>query len=171
MNRPFLSIVVPAYNEERRIASCIDHLRQALPGLVPSWEIVVVDDGSQDRTREVAATEAAGDARIRLIALPHRGKGEAVRRGLLDANGEWRYIADADLATPPDNLTRFLAHTADPGTALVIGSREAPGVQTARGAVDSPLDRPLFQLVRPAAGRPRHQRHAVRLQVVQRACG
>jgi hypothetical protein len=127
VNRPFLSIVVPAYNEERRIGSCIDRLRQALPGLVPSWEIVVVDDGSQDRTREVAAAEAAGDARIRLIELPHHGKGEAVRRGLLDANGDWRYIADADLATPPENLTRFLTYTTDPGTALVIGSREAPG--------------------------------------------
>lgn len=127
MNRPFLSIVVPAYNEERRIGSCIDRLRQALPGLVPSWEIVVADDGSRDRTREIVAAEAAADTRIRLVELPHRGKGQAVCRGLLEARGEWRYIADADLATPPDNLTRFLAHTQDAGTALVIGSREAPG--------------------------------------------
>jgi dolichyl-phosphate beta-glucosyltransferase len=127
VNRPFLSIVVPAYNEERRIGSCLDRLRQALPGLVPSWEIVVADDGSRDRTPEIVAAEAAGDARIRLLALPHHGKGEAVRRGLIEARGEWRYIADADLATPPDNLTRFLTHTSDAETALVIGSREAPG--------------------------------------------
>jgi dolichyl-phosphate beta-glucosyltransferase len=127
VNPPFLSIVVPAYNEERRIGSCLDRLRQALPGLVPSWEIVVADDGSRDRTPEIVAAEAAGDARIRLLELPHHGKGEAVRRGLIEARGEWRYIADADLATPPDNLTRFLAHTSDADTALVIGSREAPG--------------------------------------------
>ena len=127
VNRPFLSIVVPAYNEERRIGSCIARLRQALPDLVPSWEIVVADDGSRDETRQIVASEAAGDDRIRLIELPHRGKGEAVRRGLLEARGEWRYIADADLATPPENLTRFLAHTSDANTALVIGSREAPG--------------------------------------------
>ncbi len=127
MNQPFLSIVVPAYNEERRIGSCLDRLRQALPGLVPSWEIVVADDGSRDRTPEIVAAEAAGDARIRLLALPHHGKGEAVRRGLIEARGEWRYIADADLATPPDNLTRFLTHTSNAETGLVIGSREAIG--------------------------------------------
>jgi dolichyl-phosphate beta-glucosyltransferase len=127
LNRPFLSVVVPAYNEESRIGSCIDRLRQALPDLVPSWEIVVADDGSRDRTRAVVAAEVERDARIRLIELPHRGKGEAVRRGLLAAHGEWRYIADADLATPPDNLPRFLAYTKEPDTALVIGSREAPG--------------------------------------------
>jgi hypothetical protein len=126
-NRPFLSIVVPAYNEETRIGSCIDRLRRALPALVPSWEIVIADDGSRDRTRAIVAADAAADSRIRLLELSHRGKGEAVRRGLLDARGEWRYIADADLATPPDNLTRFLAHTQDADAALVIGSREAPG--------------------------------------------
>jgi glycosyltransferase involved in cell wall biosynthesis len=124
---PFLSIVVPAYNEEARIGACIDRMRQALPDLVPSWEILVADDGSRDRSREIVAERAAGDPRIRLLELPHRGKGEAVRRGLLEARGEWRYIADADLATPPDNLPRFLAHIKDPETALVIGSREAPG--------------------------------------------
>jgi dolichyl-phosphate beta-glucosyltransferase len=127
LNQPFLSIVVPAYNEETRIGSCIDRLRRALPALVESWEIIVADDGSRDRTRDVVAAEAAGDSRIQLLELPHRGKGEAVRRGLLEARGAWRYIADADLATPPDNLPRFLAHTHEPGTALVIGSREAPG--------------------------------------------
>ena len=127
MNQPFLSIVVPAYNEERRIGPCIARLRQALPGLVPSWEIVIADDGSQDRTREIVEAEARNEPRIRLLALPHHGKGEAVRRGLLEAQGAWRYIADADLATPPDNLTRFLAHTQDADSALVIGSREAPG--------------------------------------------
>jgi len=127
VNQPFLSIVVPAYNEERRIGSCLDRLRQALPGLVPSWEIVVADDGSRDRTPEIVAAEAAGDVRIRLLALPHLGKGDAVRRGLTEARGEWRYIADADLATPPDNLTRFLTHTSNAETALVIGSREATG--------------------------------------------
>jgi dolichyl-phosphate beta-glucosyltransferase len=88
---------------------------------------LVADDGSRDRTPDIVAAEAEGDARIRLLQLPHHGKGEAVRRGLIEARGEWRYIADADLATPPDNLTRFLAYTSDAETALVIGSREAPG--------------------------------------------
>ena len=104
-------------------------MRAALPGLVPSWEIVVADDGSRDKTREVVTALAAQDDRIRLLALPHRGKGHAVTRGLLEARGEWRFMADADLATPPDNLPRFLEHTHDGRTALAIGSREAPGAQ------------------------------------------
>jgi glycosyltransferase involved in cell wall biosynthesis len=127
VSRLFLSIVVPAYNEESRIGSCIDRMREALPALVPSWEIIVADDGSRDGTRDEVAARAAGDDRIRLLALPHHGKGEAIRRGLLEAQGEWRYIADADLATPPDDLPRFLAHTRDAGAELIIGSREAPG--------------------------------------------
>ena len=126
---PFLSVVVPAYNEETRIGPCIDRLRRALPAMVPSWEILIANDGSRDRTREIVAAEVAAEPRIRLLELPHRGKGEAVRRGLLEARGEWRYIADADLATPPEDLPRFLAHTKDPNVALVIGSREAPGAQ------------------------------------------
>jgi glycosyltransferase involved in cell wall biosynthesis len=130
LNRPFLSVVVPAYNEASRIGSFIDRMREALPALVPSWEIVVADDGSQDATREVVAGYAAADPRIRLLPLPHRGKGETVRRGLLEASGEWRFMADADLAMPPDNLQRFLDHVRERGdTTLVIGSREAPGSQ------------------------------------------
>lgn len=125
---PFLSVVVPTFNEEPRIASFIVRMREGLLDLVPSWEIVVADDGSQDRTRDVVTALAAGDPRIRLLALPHGGKGQAVSRGLLAARGAWRFMADADLAMPPDNLRRFLdpLRTGAPH-ALLIGSREAPG--------------------------------------------
>ena len=167
-SRPFLSIVVPAYNEETRIRSCIDRLRTALPDLVPSWEIVVVDDGSGDKTREVVSALAAEDDRIRLLALPHRGKGEAVKRGLLEARGEWRFMADADLATPPDNLPRFLEHTSD--AAHGAGDRIPGGARrpAARRALDPSRHRARLQLVRPRLHRQRHQRHAVRLQAAQR---
>lgn len=125
---PFLSVVVPAYNEEPRIASCLARLRDVLPTLVPDWELVVADDGSRDRTREIVSSIAASDPRVRLLALPHKGKGEAVRQGLLQARGAWRFMADADLAMPPDNLRRFLTYAADDSRpAIVIGSREAPG--------------------------------------------
>lgn len=129
MNAPALSIVVPTFNEESRIGSCVDRLRQALPSLVPSWEIVVADDGSHDRTREIVEGLAAADPRIRLIALPHRGKGSAIRHGLLAASGAWRFIADADLAMPPEQIQRFFDCRDRTGAALVIGSREAAGSQ------------------------------------------
>jgi dolichyl-phosphate beta-glucosyltransferase len=128
LNEPFLSVVVPTFNEEPRIASFITRMREALSSLVPSWEIVVADDGSQDRTREVVAGFSANEPRVRLLALPHAGKGQAVSRGLLAARGAWRFMADADMAMPPDNLQRFLDRLRDGAShALLIGSREAPG--------------------------------------------
>ncbi|HKE82596.1 MAG TPA: dolichyl-phosphate beta-glucosyltransferase [Vicinamibacterales bacterium] len=139
MNSPSLSVVVPAFNEESRIASCIAQLRAALPDLVDSWEIVVADDGSADRTGEIVAAVAASDARVRLVTLPHHGKGSAVRAGLLAAHGQWRFIADADLAMPPDNLPRFLA-ARDNGASVIIGSREAAGSRR----VDEPWIRHLI---------------------------
>jgi len=127
LNAPALSVVVPTFNEATRIATCIERLRDTLPTLVPSWEIVIADDGSADRTREIVAEMAASDSRVRLLSLPHRGKGSAIRQGLLEARGQWRFIADADLAMPPDNLSRFLDRRRETGAAIIIGSREAAG--------------------------------------------
>jgi dolichyl-phosphate beta-glucosyltransferase len=122
--------VVPVLNEEACIASFIDRMRAELVRLVPSWEIVVVDDGSTDRTRAIVEAHAEDDGRIRLLHMDHRGKGAAVKRGLLDARGAWRFMADADLAMPPDNLARFLdAIRSEPPPDLAIGSREAPGAR------------------------------------------
>ena len=133
MSEPFLSVVIPAYNEEHGIAGCIDRMRVELERTVSSWEILVVDDGSGDRTAAVAADYAREDARIRVITVPHRGKGAALRHGLLAARGEWRFMADADLSMPPDNLPRFLdavsVWTSGVPADIVIGSREAPGAE------------------------------------------
>jgi hypothetical protein len=127
---PFLSIVVPTFNEGERIAAFIEGMREAAARLVDSWEIVVADDGSADNTREIVAAIAATHPNVRLLALPHRGKGATVRDGLLDARGTWRFMADADLSMPPDNLERFLTVIRnDPAASLIIGSREVPGAQ------------------------------------------
>ena len=104
LTRPILSVVVPTLNEESCIGSFIQRMSAELSSGVSSWELVVVDDGSSDRTREIVKLAAHEDPRIRLIALAHYGKGAAVRRGLLAAKGDWRFMADADLAMPPDNF-------------------------------------------------------------------
>ena len=136
--RPFLSIVVPAYNEEAVIGRFIEsvHADVDRPGL--TWEAIIVDDGSADRTVRIVRDAAKADDRIRLVEGAHRGKGAAVRQGFLAARGQWVLMADADLSMPWDNLSRFLAIAAPrqgsgqaDGDApeIIIGSREAPGAQ------------------------------------------
>ena len=125
---PFLSIVVPAYNEQSVIGRFIDSVRSELSGCAFTWEAIIVDDGSGDDTVRIVRAASATDERIRLVEAPHRGKGAAVRQGFLAARGEWVLMADADLSMPWDNLPRFLAVASAPGPPqIIIGSREAPG--------------------------------------------
>lgn len=128
--RPFLSIVVPAYNEEAVIGRFIESVRTDVDRVGFTWEAIVVDDGSDDGTRAIVREAHRTDARIRLIEAPHRGKGAAIRQGLLAAHGEWVLMADADLSMPWDNLSRFVDAAGDrDGPHVIIGSREAPGAE------------------------------------------
>jgi len=130
MDRPHLSIVIPAFNEESRIGSSLDRLREFLNTFERSWEIVVVDDGSTDRTAEIVASHSEAEPRIKLVKAPHGGKGAAVRTGMLEAAGEWRFLSDADLSMPPDNLPRFFdGEDGSPRFDIAIGSREAFGAR------------------------------------------
>ena len=128
--RPFLSIVVPAYNEEAVIGRFLASVRSDVERTGLTWESIVVDDGSGDRTRVIVRDAANADARIRLVEAPHRGKGAAVRQGLIAAHGQWVLMADADLSMPWDNLSRFLDAAGEQnGPHVIIGSREAPGAE------------------------------------------
>src|SRR6185436_12810387 len=128
--RPLLSIVVPAYNEEAVIGRFIESVRAEVSPLGLTWEILVVDDGSADKTVTIVREAARADGRVRLLETAHRGKGAAVRQGFLASRGEWIFMADADLSMPWDNLHRFLDTTADqPLPQVIIGSREAPCAQ------------------------------------------
>jgi dolichyl-phosphate beta-glucosyltransferase len=116
-----LSVVIPAYNEAGRLPTT---LATYLPLLPADAEVLVVDDGSSDATSVVVRAIAAGDARLRLICLPtNRGKGYAVRTGVLSASGDRVLFADADGATPIEELARLIA-ALDAGADVAIGSRE-----------------------------------------------
>lgn len=138
MGTPFLSIVVPAFNEEARISASIDRLQNFLVTFGRTWEIVVVDDGSTDRTAEIVEEHASEDECVRLIRAPHGGKGAAVKRGMLEAKGEWRFLSDADLSMPPEELERFFSSEDGlPKFDVSIGSREAIGARR----IDEPWQR------------------------------
>ncbi|NGO15358.1 glycosyltransferase family 2 protein [Streptomyces sp. HC44] len=123
-----LSVVVPAYNEERRLGptleSIVGHLREG-GGRRGDWEVIVVDDGSTDGTRDVVAT--VPDRRVKLVTSPrNRGKGSALRLGVLASYGRRVLITDADLAAPIEELDR-LDKALSEGHSAAIGSRAAPG--------------------------------------------
>jgi len=123
-----LSIVIPAFNESRRLPATLQQLSDFLAGHPWDWEIRVVDDGSSDDTAEVVAAVAATDSRVVLQREPHRGKGGAVRAGLMAARGDFRFMCDADLSMPPRELPRFLP-PAQPAFDVAIGSREGAGAR------------------------------------------
>jgi dolichyl-phosphate beta-glucosyltransferase len=123
---PSLSVVVPAYNEARRLPATLAVIQAHLRGLGREHEIVVVDDGSADATALVA--RAAGDGVRVLRHEPNRGKGYAVRRGMLAAAGERRLMTDADLSTPIEELAKLEAEI-DRGFDIAIASRAVEGAR------------------------------------------
>ena len=132
MESPYLSIVIPAYNEAARIAPTLRAVSAWLARQPFSGEILVIDDGSTDGTGELVRILAAELGGIRLIeSRPNRGKGHAVRLGMLASRGERRLFMDADHSTPIDELPALMARL-DAGAAVAIGSRRAPGANAAR---------------------------------------
>ncbi|HUF46223.1 MAG TPA: dolichyl-phosphate beta-glucosyltransferase [Vicinamibacterales bacterium] len=128
LRSPQLSVVIPAYNERARIAATMADLVRVLPSIVRDWEIRIVDDGSTDGTLDVARRAAAGDPRLVIQAEPHRGKGGAVRAGMLAARGRLRFMCDADLSMRPHELPSFLALVPD-RCDVAIASRELAGAR------------------------------------------
>ncbi len=118
-----LSIVIPAYNEEARIGGALTATRNYLDRRGLACEVIVVDDGSTDRTRKIVEEHAIADPRVKMIRLqPNRGKGAAVRAGMLASRGQRALFMDADLATPLEELEK-LEQALDGGAAIAIGSR------------------------------------------------
>ena len=119
-----LSIVVPAYNEEHRLPPTLERLHQFLEQQPLRYEIVVVDDGSRDDTCGVV--ERCPLSNVRLVRqTPNKGKGAAVRLGMLEARGQIRVMCDADGSMPPEQLPRLLAPIVACKASIAIGSRVA----------------------------------------------
>ena len=126
MGETFLSIVIPAFNEELRISDSLEQIVRFLTSQDYTWQVLVADDGSTDATARLVTKFAQAHPNIRLLNLPHRGKGWAVKNGMIEATGQYRFLCDADLSMPIEQVERFLPpHLA--GTDVAIGSRQAPG--------------------------------------------
>jgi dolichyl-phosphate beta-glucosyltransferase len=123
--QPYLSIVIPAYNEELRIIRTLGQVVSFLNTRSYTWEVLVVDDGSADATAQLVEEFASREPRVRLIRLIHRGKGAAVKHGMLVSTGQYRFLCDADLSMPVEQVERFLPPQLE-GVDVAIGSREAP---------------------------------------------
>jgi dolichyl-phosphate beta-glucosyltransferase len=118
-----LSIVIPAFNEEKRLKGSLAKILPFLRARGESFEVVVVNDGSTDRTAAVA--QEAG-AEVRVLENPgNRGKGYSVRNGMLNARGAWRLMTDADLSTPIEDLDTL--KRALEGAEIAIASRAVEG--------------------------------------------
>ena len=126
---PFLSVVIPAYREAARLPPTLEGLPLELSAAgIASWEAIVVDDGSPDATSDVARAAAGRDPRVRLVRHEeNRGKGRAVRRGVLEARGRWVLVTDADGSTPASDVARLLAAAARANVPIAVGSRRLRG--------------------------------------------
>jgi dolichyl-phosphate beta-glucosyltransferase len=125
-----LSLIVPAYNEEMRLLPTLDRLHAHLSAQPLRYELLVVDDGSKDRTCEVVETAMTTIPNLFLVRQsPNRGKGAAVRRGMLATRGRIRVMCDADCSMPPEQLPRLLAPIFAGKAEISIGSRYAEGAK------------------------------------------
>ncbi len=123
-----ISIVIPAYNEEKRLDGTLEKIRLFFEGKNLAYEVLVVDDGSVDRTAEVAAgSRLAGRSVLRVLDNgKNKGKGYSVRQGLKNAKGRLVLVTDADLSTPIDEIVK-LEKCLGEGFDIAIGSRSIKG--------------------------------------------
>jgi dolichyl-phosphate beta-glucosyltransferase len=120
-----MSVIIPVYNEAARLSVCLEKMIPYLNKHYPySNEIVIVDNGSTDGTRQIIQCYTNTFRTVLGLHLSTRGKGLAIQRGMLFANGRWRYMCDVDLSTPIEELSSFVNTAYSSGADVVIGSRE-----------------------------------------------
>lgn len=127
MPGPHLSVIIPAYNEEARLPSTLEAIQAYLLAQPYTWELLVVDDGSKDKTVDVA-NQCFRDPRCRVVRNPaNMGKGATIRNGMTQATGDFRLFTDADNSTPIEEVAKLLPKVESEGYAVAIGSRAVKG--------------------------------------------
>lgn len=160
VERPDVSIVVPTFNEARRILPTVGAIAAHLCERTESWELILADSGSSDGTPEMVA--GLGFANVKVLTSDVRdGKGAGVRRGVLAARGDHVLFADADGSTPIEALDGMLTMTRAGSHDVVIASRAARDDGASRSLLRRTMSRGLQLLVR----------LALRLPVVDTQCG
>ncbi len=125
MTTTHISVVMPAYNEEKNILEAIRRVEAFMHLKKWEWELIISSDGSTDKTDSLVKThlQSRSDARIKLLTADcNQGKGASVRRGVLAAQGQWILVTDVDLSTPIKEVDRLLA-ILEKGWDIAIGSR------------------------------------------------
>lgn len=141
--QPFLSVVIPSYREEKNFSrGVLETVLEYLKKQSYTWEIVLSDDGSSDKTVDHLKNFAKKDDRIRVIENPHRGKGPTVSSGMMSAKGQYRLFTDFDQSTPLSEVEKFIPFL-DDGYDIVIGSRALQGAKREK----EPIHRHLMGLI------------------------
>jgi glycosyltransferase involved in cell wall biosynthesis len=126
LSNPLLSIIIPAYNEEVRLPNTLEQVTTFLNSQAYPAEVLVVENGSQDRTLEIARDFSWRFPYVKALHVDGRGKGLAVKYGMQQATGDYRFICDADLSMPIKEVNCFIPPIL-PVMDVAIASREAPG--------------------------------------------
>jgi len=126
--RLFLSVIIPAYNEERRLAGNLKQIMEYFGTQNYTSEVILVDDGSSDRTPDIVKELMKEYATLRLVRVAHGGKGHACRQGVFASHGNWLFLCDSDLSMPIEEFAKFLP-LFQSDYQIVIASREVPGAR------------------------------------------
>lgn len=143
MSAPFLSVIIPSYKEEKNFArGVLDEVVAYLENQKFTWELVLTDDGSPDKTVQLLKDFAKKHSNVRVVENPHRGKGPTVSSGMLAAKGQYRLFTDFDQSTPLSDFEKFHPYI-DDGYDVVIGSRALQGAKREK----EPIHRHVMGLV------------------------
>ena len=120
----FLSIIIPAYNESSIIENSLEKIQDFLSKKDFEYEIIIINDGSTDNTLEIVNLLASKNINLKIIDITHKGKGAAVKEGILSSNAKWSFLCDADLSMSIDQLDMFLSEIQqDPSIDIIIANR------------------------------------------------